>query len=213
MDGTIEESDSLIEIVNSILKRNHPQLVIIEAAAGYGKTCASYEILNRLVNKSDQILSPLFTELSKNRSAKIFRYILLDEIDLEFPTLNSELVIHEIKTGRIPLIIDGFDELLEKVNVSNIDISDAFGEIETMLNTIGNLLDKNAKIILTTRKTAIFSGFEFDKWVQKWDNKFEVTRFSLKEPRIKDWLGTERFSIVKNSEYPNSIHCESCNFN
>ena len=57
------------------------------------------------------------TVLSKNRSASIFRYILLDEIDHEYPTLDSNLVTHEIRTGRIPLIIDGFDELL-----SNSDI-------------------------------------------------------------------------------------------
>lgn len=192
----------LLETVESILIKPTPQLIIIEAAAGYGKTCAAYEILNRIINQKNELISPLFTELSKNRGAKIFRYILLDEIDLEFPTLNSELVIHEIKNGRIPLIIDGFDELLHKVNISNIDEIDAFDEIETMLDTIGKLLDRNSKVILTTRKTAIFSGLEFDKWYQKWNSKFEITRLSLKEPRIKDWLGTCRFDKIVDKNIP-----------
>lgn len=192
----------LLSTVGSIIKKEEPQLIIIEAAAGYGKTCAVYEIMKELIFDSSNTLSPLFSELSKNRSAKIFRYILLDEIDQEFPSLNSELVLLEVKNGRIPLIIDGFDELLDKVNVSNVNVSAAFDEIETMLDTIGNLLEKNAKIILTTRKTAIFSGSEFDTWYQKWNNKFDVSRFSLKDPRIKDWLGNDRFDIVKERNIP-----------
>ena len=167
-----------------------------------GKTCAAYEILNNLLKQTSNIITPLFTELAKNRGANIFRYILLDEIDIEFPTLNSELVINEIKNGRVPLIIDGFDELLDKVNVSNIEVASGFDEIETMLDTIGKLLTQNSKIILTTRKTAIFSGLEFDKWLQKWDNTFRVSRFSLKEPRIKDWIGPERFEVVKENNIP-----------
>lgn len=198
----VDESKGLLNDVLKIIDRETPQLLIIEAAAGYGKTCAAYEILNHLIQDSNKISTPLFTELSKNRGANIFRYILLDEIDTEFPTLNSELVINEIKNGRIPLIIDGFDELLDKVNISNIDISTAFDEIETMLDTIGNLLENKAKIILTTRKTAIFSGLEFDKWYEKWNKKFQVSRFSLKEPRIKDWLGMDRFNVVKDHNVP-----------
>lgn len=203
-DGVVvvENPKDLIQNVLSILKRSEPQLIILEAAAGYGKTCAAYEILNVLLNQDDKIISPLFTELSKNRGAKIFRYILLDEIDVEFPMLNSDLVINEVRNGRIPLIIDGFDELLDKVNITNLDISSAFDEIETMLDTIGNLLEYNSKIILTTRKTAIFNGSEFEKWNLKWDNKFAVSRFSIKEPRIKDWLGNDRFDIIKSHNIP-----------
>lgn len=202
-DGELnEDPKDLLQNVLQILQRTEPQLVILEAAAGYGKTCAAYEILNVLISEESKVIAPLFTELSKNRGAKIFRYILLDEIDIEFPTLNSELVINEIKNGRIPLIIDGFDELLEKVNVSNVDISSAFDEIETMLDTIGRLLEHNAKVILTTRKTAIFNGTEFEKWYIKWENKFAVSRFSIKEPRIKDWLGEIRFDVVKEYNIP-----------
>lgn len=202
VDDMINSDIGLIKMIETILSYEDPQLIIIEAAAGYGKTCAAYEILNLLTKQKDKIITPLFTELSKNRGANIFKYVLLDEIDTEFPTLNSGLVIHEIKNGRVPLIIDGFDELLDKVNITNIDESYAFEEIESMLDTIGNLLEKNAKIILTTRKTAIFSGTEFEKWFNKWNNKFHVTRFSLKEPRIKDWLGEERFSQIKEIDFP-----------
>ncbi|HEU5290215.1 MAG TPA: hypothetical protein VFU05_06185 [Cyclobacteriaceae bacterium] len=200
-----EQSDEqvkkgLLKRIQAILSVQRPQLIIIEAAAGYGKTCAAYEVL-RLFSDGDTGKTPIFTELSRNRGAKIFRYILLDEIDIEFPTLSSELVIHEVKKGRVPLIIDGFDELLDKVNIDDVD-SQLFEEIETMLDTIGTLLDGSSKIILTTRKTAIFSGLEFNKWLSKWNNDFDVSRLALKEPRIKDWLGQERLNKIKAQNIP-----------
>ena len=85
----------------------------MEAAAGYGKTCTVYEIINSLLS-SEKVQVPLFVELSKNRNARLFRYVLQDEIDKKFTQLSSAVVIREIKTGRIPLIIDGFDELIEQ---------------------------------------------------------------------------------------------------
>jgi hypothetical protein len=98
----------------------------------------------------------------------------LDEIDIEYLSLGSELVTKEIKNGRIPLIIDGFDELLAKVSGES-STDDAFEEVESMLDTIGGLLEFKTKIILTTRKTAIFTVLEFESWLNKWNNKFIIT--------------------------------------
>lgn len=196
------EEMGIFQTLNKCLFSDGPELIIIEAAAGYGKTCTAYELLNKLTNSENDKL-PIFTELSRNRGASIFRYVLLDEIDLEFQSLNSPLVIKEIKNGRIPLIIDGFDELLEKVNTENV-IDKSFEEVESMLDTIGNLLEFKAKIILTTRKTAIFTGVEFNKWAQRWSKKFQITRLSLKEPKLKDWLGESRYKKIK--EFNTPIH-------
>ncbi len=195
-----QEDKRIFEIIEKRLQSNKPELLIIEAAAGYGKTCTAFEILKKIVdNESNQL--PIFTELSRNRGANIFRYILLDEIDLEYPALSSVLVIKEIKNGRIPLIIDGFDELLEKVNTDQ-PADNSFEEVESMLDTIGNLLEHKAKIILTTRRTAIFTGLEFERWLNKWSDRFHITRIALKEPRIKDWIGADRYQLVKDKNVP-----------
>lgn len=196
-----DHTEKLFNLISDSLNKETSDLIIIEASAGYGKTCTAYELLHLLTDR-ENFQIPIFTELARNRGAKIFRYIMLDEIDIEFPSLNSELVMAEIKKGRIPLIIDGFDELLDKVNISETEANASFEEVETMLDTIGNLLEGNAKIILTTRKTAIFNGLEFDKWLSKWKNKFNVTRLSLKEPKIQDWLGDERFLKIKENNVP-----------
>jgi hypothetical protein len=191
---------NLFNIIKNKFASKKAELIIIEAAAGYGKTCTAYEILkDTFTNVNYQI--PIFTELARNRGVKKFRYILLDEIDIEYPTLNSQLVVKEIKNGRIPLIIDGFDELLDKVDIDS-SIDNSFEEVETMLDTIGNLLEHKTKIVLTTRKTAIFTGEEFENWLNKWVSKFEVTRISLKEPRLKDWLGESKYAEIKSKNIP-----------
>jgi hypothetical protein len=201
INNDFASSKEIITPVTSVLKKKSPQLLIIEASAGYGKTCTAYEILKTLV-ECDFCENPLMTELSRNRGANIFRYILLDEIDRVYPTLDSHLVNYEIKTGRIPLIIDGFDELLHKSEIVKSDKEEVFAEVETMLDTIGSLLKGNAKIILTTRKTAIFAGDDFQRWLSKWNNEFEATRISIEVPRIKDWLTQKRYSSIKEAQIP-----------
>jgi len=202
--GINNEPSNTNDLLNRILERfkvPKPQLIIIEASAGYGKTCTAYEILKKLLD-CNLCENPLMTVLSRNRGANIFRYILLDEIDREYPFLDSTLVTHEIRTGRIPLIIDGFDELLNKSEIIISEKEKAFGEVETMLDTIGRLLKDTAKIILTSRKTAIFAGEEFNNWYSKWDNEFDVTRFSIEVPRIKDWLDQSKHELIKQDQFP-----------
>jgi hypothetical protein len=194
-------TNDIINQISLVLKRKRPQLVIIEASAGYGKTCTAFEVLKTLLS-CDFCENPLMTVLSRNRGANIFRYILLDEIDREYPTLDSNLVTFEIKTGRIPLIIDGFDELLSKSDIVKSEKDKVFGEVETMLDTIGNLLKGNAKIILTSRRTAIFAGQEFQNWLKKWNDEFDSTRFSIEIPRIKDWLTLDRLTAIRDSQIP-----------
>ena len=163
-DHNPEKNNS--ELISSILdtiNKGGPQFVIIEAAAGFGKTSTAYELLNEYIKQGTKN-RPFLMELSKDRHANNFRYLLLSQIDQNFDiTLKSDIVIKNIKNGRIPLIIDGFDELLSK-DLDRGLTNARFEDVETMLSTIGELLTKNAKVILTTRKTAIFSGESFYDW-------------------------------------------------
>lgn len=197
-----EEFNATKNLIESILNKinsNGAQLIIIEAAAGFGKTCTSYEVLQSIAIDYKN-LSPIFTELSRDRKAAIFKHILQDVIVNEFHSLLDEnLVIHEIQKGKIPLIIDGFDELLSKEQDKG---NSEFEQVETMLSTIGDLLTENAKIILTGRKTAIFSGDSFDDWINKNPNEFEVSRFLINPPQVKDWLDDSKLLQLKEKEIP-----------
>lgn len=195
-----DDGNSLVgRVVKQISDHKGPLLIIIEAAAGYGKTCTAYEILNEFISLSSFKL-PFFTELSRDRSAKIFKHILQFEIEEQFSNrVDSNLVIHQIKSGRIPLIIDGFDELITKDFSFS---SSQFEQVESMLSTIVDLLTENAKIIITSRKTAIFNSEEFHNWMIDRDIDYTLAKITISEPRIEDWLSRERLEVINSNNFP-----------
>lgn len=191
IDEEIGERNIVSEISDR-LDNDKPILFLIEAAAGFGKTCTAYEIAKLINEKNDKV--PFLAELSRNRQARIFKHILLDEIDRVFPTLPSKLVEREIKTGRVITVLDGFDELLR-----DSDSEADFEGKEPMLETIGQFLRGKAKLILTTRKTVLFEGGSFFDWVDENSENFELIRLRLDEPRINDWLDKQRYQRIRNT--------------
>jgi len=199
MDNRLEK-DGLISRVTSMLTEdsNTARLIILEAAAGYGKTCTSFEIVANILNVHLGKV-PMLAELSKNRKAAVFKYVLLSEIDKHFPTLSSPLVISEIKTGRVPLIIDGFDELLSRGNVQDMEENSASKkDAQTMLDTIAQLLHDNscAKILLTTRRSSFISGEIFAQFIENQLGNCNAVRIQLMQPNISHWLGYERIDLL-----------------
>ncbi len=198
--GADNEASSLVKnIVNKLNTHIGPLLVIIEAAAGYGKTCTAYEILNEFVSiSSDKI--PFFTELSRDRQATVFKHILQYEIEDQFSNrVDSNVVINQIRKGRVPLIIDGFDELISK------DFSfsaNQFEQVESMLSTIVDLLTDDAKIIITSRKTAIFNSEEFHNWMIERNIDYTLTKITITEPSIENWLHRDRLEIIRDNNFP-----------
>lgn len=178
--------------IASRLGAKKPTLFLVEAAAGFGKTCTAYELLHLLIERGEYL--PLFSELSRDRQAVIFRYILLSEIDRSFPVLSSRLVQTEMKNGRVITILDGFDELLRKSE----DGGD-FENKEPMLETIGEVLTGSAKIILTTRRTVLFEGDAFHNWVEKHSEEFDLIKIRISEPQVKDWLPDFRLDTLRNT--------------
>lgn len=196
-----QEGDSVVEQVANLVSKmtDKPLFVIIEAAAGFGKTCSSYELLHN-INSQNQDIVPMYIELSRNREARIFKHILLNEINLQFQhSISADIVVHEIKQGRIPLIIDGFDELLSK-DLTKKDSQ--FRDAESILTTLIELLDSKAKIIITSRRTAIFNGDEFFEWMQRSSNKYNVARYSLSVPDINNWLDKSQIDVLKTHQFP-----------
>jgi hypothetical protein len=192
---TVNGKVGLTSPANEVVARlgdSRPILFLIEAAAGFGKTCTAFEIVNQLVQGETYL--PLFSELSRNRKAPIFRYVLLDEIDRRFPTLSSRLVQSEMINGRVVAILDGFDELLRKS-----DDVDEFENQEPMLETIGQFLTGQAKIVLTTRRTVLFEGDAFHAWAYDHANEFELVRIRIGEPSLIDWLPEGRLKAIQST--------------
>ncbi|TOG85787.1 hypothetical protein CGI92_25485, partial [Vibrio parahaemolyticus] len=68
--------------------------------------------------------------------------------------------------------------------------------------TISELLINKAKVVLTTRRTAIFDGDEFHQWIENHENDFEVIRLRIQEPRVVDWLPPERLQSISTAGFP-----------
>ncbi|HTN37106.1 MAG TPA: hypothetical protein VL053_08525 [Arachidicoccus sp.] len=198
--GADNDTNALVStITKQINEHIGPLLIIIEAAAGYGKTCTAYEILNEFISLPSNKL-PFFTELSRDRKASIFKHILAFEIEEQFSNrVDSNVVIHQIKQGRIPLIIDGFDELITKDFTFS---SNQFEQVESMLSTIVDLLTDNAKVIITSRKTAIFNSEEFHNWMIDRSIDYTLSKVTISEPSIANWLPKERLEIVQSNNFP-----------
>ncbi|OUS17980.1 hypothetical protein A9Q88_01825 [Gammaproteobacteria bacterium 50_400_T64] len=193
-------NESIIRDICSSLNQNGPQLSIIEAPAGFGKTCTSYEIINHLVEDKGEHPIPFFTEFSRDRQARVFSHILVREVDKSFSSVNSDVVINEVKKGRIAIILDGFDELLHdsSSNDENNE-ADGFENAEPMLETISELLTNNAKIVLTSRRSAIFDGELFNEWIERYKNQFTVNRYRISEPTITDWIPALRLEELNKT--------------
>lgn len=189
----------VVEKALSCLNQSGANLVIIEAAAGFGKTCTANEIVFKMCERDENIL-PLHIELSKNREARVFKHILQNEIENQFQNaVTSKTVARQIERGKIPVIIDGFDELLSKDCNS---VAEKSRDAESMLNTIISMLEKNAKIIITSRKTAIFNDQRFYSWISSSNKKFTTHRISIAEPNVNDWLDLEKIHLLQQHDFP-----------
>lgn len=190
--------NGLIPSIRKNLESNGPHLIIVEAAAGFGKTSTAMELLNSYSDVKCNV-RPFYMELYKDRQATVFRYLFLSQIHREFQVLMDDYIVnYNIEQGRIPLIIDGFDELLsEDLDRGNIKRAKRKGE--TMLSTIADLLRGNAKIVLTSRKTAILSGEDFLEWYQTKigaNTDIHVTKYILDQPRLENWLAPQRIKLL-----------------
>lgn len=198
----IDEEFSCVNVVDtivSLINQIGSKLIILEAAAGYGKTCTANEIVHQLCSNANESV-PLHIEISNNREARIFKHILQNEIEDQFKNaVTSKSVLRQVFRGRIPVIIDGFDELLSKDCDSSLEKN---RDVESMLNTIITLLQNNAKVVITSRKTAFFSGEDFFKWIQMSDNVFETHRITIAEPNIEDWLAKEKIDYFISNDFP-----------
>lgn len=191
-----KHEENIIEDILKEIEKNESKLILIEAPAGFGKTCTSYEILKNLVETEEAPL-PFFTEFSRDRQAKVFSHVFVREVDRSFRTVKSDLVIDETKNGKIVLVLDGFDELLNETTINKSNDID-FEKAQPMLETIGELLTNSAKVILTSRRTAIFDGEVFQEWKNKYKDNFNVIRYKLSMPEVKDWLSTERIDKLRS---------------
>lgn len=70
-EDTVSGTSDIISAIKEAINRKGAHLVVVEAAAGFGKTCTAYEVYKSFLDNSEY-QKPIFTELSRNRDAKQF---------------------------------------------------------------------------------------------------------------------------------------------
>ncbi|MBC8645041.1 hypothetical protein H9W95_16460 [Flavobacterium lindanitolerans] len=71
-----------------------------------------------------------------------------------------------------------------------------------MLTTIIELLKGDSKIVITSRKTAIFNSDEFLNSIYDSTNRFSLARFEIKEPTIANWLDKDKIEVITKASFP-----------
>lgn len=71
-EDTVSGTSDIISAIKEAINRKGAHLVVVEAAAGFGKTCTAYEVYKSFLDNSEY-QKPIFTELSRNRDAKQFK--------------------------------------------------------------------------------------------------------------------------------------------
>lgn len=193
-ESSKKSNQDLIKEIESNISSKGAQLIIVEAPAGYGKTCASFEIIKCISDQANEQIIPFFAEFSRDRQAKVFSHILTREVDRSFASVRSSVVIEEMKAGKVIVVLDGFDELLQEEPDKE---KSTFEAAEQMLETISELLEGNAKVILTSRRSAIFDGEAFGDWMANHETSFNVERYRLEKPTLEDWLPWDRINDLE----------------
>lgn len=72
----------------------------------------------------------------------------------------------------------------------------------TLLSTIAELLDDDSKawILLTTRRSAIFTGDIFDEWILSYlGTQCSVDRLEIQAPSLKEWINSSKYILMQRS--------------
>lgn len=89
------QKGNLISSIRKDLESKGPRLIIVEAAAGFGKTSTAMELLHSYADEKHNV-RPFYMELYKDRQAAIFRYLFLSQVHREFEVLLDDKIVSYI---------------------------------------------------------------------------------------------------------------------
>ena len=195
--GGVEIKDHNCKLVKGMVKRSMETEFCDD---GYGNVISIVE------NKSKDIPSlyvatdiaygswsektmPLVVDLAKNKAARLFRYILEDEIARKLRGIKYECLREEIKNGRIPVIITGLEYMFSDHGKM---LPDAKENMRALLFSLTNVAVKHGsktKLVFITENptyTYLLLHFVEDYFAEDAKIQTEVSTgtFSLKQWHI-----------------------------
>ncbi|MFB7613965.1 TIR domain-containing protein [Kitasatospora sp. NPDC056181] len=144
------ERDGLVDEMLRLLESDHGRFLLLLGDFGRGKTFALRELARRIPTELPH-LTPLFIELSALDKAHSFDGLVAAHLTAHgIDTIDLRAFRYMLRQGRIVLLFDGFDELLNRVSYER-----AADHLQVLLDAAVD----NAKIVVSSR-TQHFSSQE-----------------------------------------------------
>ncbi|WP_406095094.1 TIR domain-containing protein [Kitasatospora purpeofusca] len=145
-----DEREGLVDELLRLLDSDHGRFVLLLGDFGRGKTFALRELARRLPAELPH-LAPLFIELSAlDKAHSLDGLVAAHLTEHGIDTLDLRAFRYMLRQGRVVLLFDGFDELVNRVSYER-----AADHLQVLLDAAVD----NAKIVVTSR-TQHFSSHE-----------------------------------------------------
>jgi WD40 repeat protein/nucleoside phosphorylase len=135
-------TEDVLKTLTEILDSPHPRFALVLGDFGTGKTFLLHELARRLATQQHALVPVLIEmrSLQKHRSLKALIAQHFAAADLG--RLEPDKFLSMLKSGRIALLFDGFDELALRVT---------YDQVMEHFNTLIEAVQGEAKVVITSR--------------------------------------------------------------
>ena len=199
-DYIIDEVGDVDEIIDEFINSPQGNLFAVSKAGG-GKTALCKRIFDRINTKEIRKQYALYYDLSKmEKNDTIENFITA--YTTNYFNINSDDIFDFIYflscNGKLILILDGLDEIFDKINMN--DILYVFSEIS-------KLFTENSKIIITSRQSFLMSSKQIGELLDRNAVVTEKINYGLNNVGV-DPLQLPNFKILKLQDI--NLSSEEC---
>jgi hypothetical protein len=192
LDGGAEapaETPSLLDATLQWLEIDEAPLLLVLGDFGSGKSFLLRQLARQVQTRFPHLV-PMLVELRKlhlEKSNALKTLLVMHLVNAQENLIDINAVEQMVASGQVILLIDGFDELAQRVT---------YGEVEALLDPILSAVTEKAKVVLTSRTQHFYSD---SQWRTALSEQVHVVTGS-RQVRIVDFDPDEIRTFLVNLE-------------